>query len=160
MNHRGTETQSINKLSSTIIGAAIGVHRVLGPGLLESAYEECLCYELALHGIRFERQKALPVIYKGVRLDCGYRLDVLVEDLVIIELKTVDRLENIHTAQLLTYLKLMKLPIGLLINFNVPVLKYGIKRVASEYYTQLDEEHDLDEILKRHYRTSSSRREQ
>ncbi|MEA2083542.1 MAG: GxxExxY protein [Thermodesulfobacteriota bacterium] len=119
-------------LSNKIIGAAIEVHRVLGPGLLESAYEECLCRELSLRDIKFERQKSLPVAYKGVKLDCGYRLDILVEQLVILELKTVNRIEPIHDAQLLTYLKLADLKLGLLLNFNVPVMKAGIRRIVNK----------------------------
>ena len=106
------------------------VHREIGPGLLESAYEECLCYELNERGIKFKRQVDLPVRYKSVNLDCGYRLDIVVEELVIIELKSVDALQPIHSAQILTYLRLSKLPLGLLINFNVPLLKDGLKRVA------------------------------
>ena len=121
------------QLTEAIIGAAIEVHRPLGPGLLESAYEECLCHEFALSGLRFERQRALPVAYKGVLLDCGYRVDVVVEDNVIVELKTVERLLPIHDAQLLTYLKLMDRRVGLLVNFNVPVLKQGIKRITNGF---------------------------
>ena len=113
------------------MGAAIEVHRTLGPGLLESAYEECLCRELAIRGLSFERQKSLAVSYKGVALDCGYRLDVVVEGLVILELKAVDQIEPIHEAQLLTYLKLSELKLGMLINFNVPLLKHGIKRIVN-----------------------------
>ncbi|MEW6667907.1 MAG: GxxExxY protein [Thermodesulfobacteriota bacterium] len=120
----------INDLTGKVIGAAIEVHKILGPGLLESAYEECLCHELDLRRIRYKRQQAVPVEYKGVHLDCGYRIDLLVEDLVILELKSVDRLEPIHEAQILTYLKLTGLKVGLLINFNVPVLKEGIRRFA------------------------------
>ena len=120
----------INQLTGNVIGAAIEVHRILGPGLLESAYEECLCHELKLRGIPFERQKALPVEYKGVMLDCGYRLDIGVEKRLILELKACERLERIHEAQLLTYLKLTSIRIGLLINFNVTVLRQGIKRMA------------------------------
>lgn len=119
-------------LSNEIIGAAIEVHRALGPGLLESAYEECLCRELSLRDIKFERQKSLPVAYKGVNLDCGYRLDILVDQLVILELKAVSRIKPIHEAQLLTYLKLAGLKLGLLLNFNVPVMKAGIRRIANK----------------------------
>ena len=117
--------------SKEIIGAAIEVHRNLGPGLLESAYEECLCRELSICGLSFERQKPLAVSYKGVKLDCGYRLDVVVGGSVILELKTVDQIEPIHEAQLLTYLKLSGLKLGILINFNVPILKEGIKRIVN-----------------------------
>ena len=119
-----------NELSGKVIGAAIEVHKILGPGLLESAYEECLCHELELRAIPFERQKELPLEYKGVALDCGYRLDLVVANKLILELKTCEALEPIHEAQLLTYLKLTGIKLGLLINFNVPVLKEGIKRLA------------------------------
>ena len=120
-----------NKLSNEIIGAAIEAHRHLGPGLLESAYEECLCRELSIRQIAFERQKALPVFYKGIKLDCGYRLDIVVKNLVIIELKAVNKIIPIHDAQLLSYLKLSKLKLGLLINFNVTLLKNGLKRIVN-----------------------------
>jgi GxxExxY protein len=119
---------NIDDLTGRIIGAAIEVHKALGPGLLESAYEECLCHEFDLRQIHYKKQQALPVEYKGVKLDCGYRIDLLVKDLVILELKCVESLEPIHEAQLLTYLKLTGLRVGLLINFNVPVLKRGIRR--------------------------------
>jgi GxxExxY protein len=112
-----------HKITEQIIGAAIEVHRALGPGLLESAYEECLCHELALRDVPFQRQYPLPVVYKGLCLECGYRIDLLVSDSVVVELKAVSSLEPIHEAQLLTYLKLGGWKIGLLINFNVPVLK-------------------------------------
>lgn len=118
-------------VSNKIIGSAIEVHRTLGPGLLESAYEECLCHELKLSGVAFERQKLLPVVYKDVRLDCGYKLDIVVEGVVVVELKSVRQLEPIHGAQLLTYLKLSELKLGLLINFNVPLVKLGIKRIVN-----------------------------
>jgi len=115
-------------LTDKIIGCAIEVHRYLGPGLLESAYEECLCYELLRVGLKVERQKALPVIYKEIRLDCGYRLDILVEDCVLIELKSVEILNPVHEAQVLTYLKFSGKEVGLLINFNVTLLKHGLKK--------------------------------
>jgi GxxExxY protein len=118
-------------LSEKIIGAAIEVHRVLGPGLLESAYEECLCHELSCLEIPFQRQVALPVSYKGVKLDCGYRMDILVPGKLIIELKTVERLLGVHEAQLLTYLKLIHVPVGLLINFYTSILKSGIRRLEN-----------------------------
>jgi GxxExxY protein len=121
----------LNDLSNTIVGAAIEVHKLVGPGLLESAYEECLCHELVLRGVPFERQKNLPVVYKQRTLDCGYRLDVVVGNLVVVELKSCDKVESIHKAQLLTYLKLSGLPLGLLLNFNVPVMKDGIIRMAN-----------------------------
>jgi GxxExxY protein len=124
--------EEANRLSGLIIGAAITVHRELGPGLLESAYEACLMYELSRQGIQVERQVPQPLIYKGITLDCGYRLDLLVEDLVIVELKAVEALHPVHSAQLLTYLKLQKLWLGLLINFNVPVLKQGLKRLVND----------------------------
>jgi GxxExxY protein len=120
-----------NDISGKIIGAAIEVHRKLGPGLLESAYEECLCCEMALRGIKFERQVPLPLNYKGVDLDCGYRLDLLVEDKVIVELKSIEVLEPIHDAQLLTYLKLRNARLGLIINFNVMMLKDGVRRLVN-----------------------------
>ena len=114
-------------LTEKIIGFAISIHRDLGPGLLESAYEECLCYEIEQSGLSFRRQSALPIVYKSVRLDCGYRMDIVVENRVIVELKTVERLLPIHEAQMLTYLKLSGIRIGLLLNFNTPVLKDGIR---------------------------------
>ncbi len=124
---------NINELTGAVIGAAIEVHKALGPGLLESAYEECLCHELQERKISFVRQKSLPVTYKGVKLDCGYRLDVVVEDAIVLEVKACNRLEKIHQAQLLTYLKLSSLNVGLLLNFNVPVMKDGIVRVVNEF---------------------------
>jgi GxxExxY protein len=123
-------SQANDPLTEKIIGFAIEVHRQLGPGLLESAYEECLCYELEQNGLIFRRQVSLPVVYKAVRLDCGYRIDVVVEQRVILELKTVERLIPVHDAQLLTYLKLSGLRTGLLLNFHSPVLKNGIKRLV------------------------------
>jgi GxxExxY protein len=125
-----TQRKHLNDLSGKVIGACIEIHRELGPGLLESAYEECLAYELSRAGLRFDRQRALPVRYKEVQLDCGYRLDFVVENALIVELKAVVELHPIHAAQLLTYLKLDKKPLGLLINFNVPALHQGVKRVA------------------------------
>lgn len=117
-------------MSSNIIGAAIEVHKALGPGLLESAYEECLCYEFALQNLSFERQKPLPIDYKGKQLDCGYRLDIVVENAIILELKSCEKIEPIHKAQLLTYLKISGLNLGLLLNFNVPLMRDGIIRVV------------------------------
>jgi len=122
----------INKLSSRIIGAAIEVHKALGPGLLESAYEECICYELSIGGLSLERQKPLAVQYKGINLDCGYRLDVVVEDAIILELKSCEKIEPIHKAQLLTYLKLSSIKLGLLLNFNVTLMREGIVRIVNE----------------------------
>ena len=133
INRRGVETLSFNELTERVIGACIEIHRALGPGLLESAYEECLCHELSVAEIEFERQKPLPVRYKEVNLDCGYRLDLVVEQKLIVELKAVESLLPIHEAQLLTYLKLSGLTLGLLVNFNVPVLKSGIKRIANNF---------------------------
>ncbi len=126
-----TISPDIDELTSKVINAAIEVHKSLGPGLLESAYEECLCRELDLREIRYERQKDLPIQYKGITLNCGYRLDMVVEGKLILELKACSALEPIHEAQLLTYLKLAGFKIGLLINFNVPVLKMGIRRIAN-----------------------------
>jgi GxxExxY protein len=123
----------INQLSSRVIGAAIEVHKAIGPGLLESAYETCLCHELTLREIKFEKQKPLGICYKDVSLDAGYRLDVVVEDTIILELKSCEKLEPIHKAQLLTYLKLSRLNLGLLLNFNVPVMRDGIVRIVNEF---------------------------
>ena len=121
----GTE---INQLTENVIGACIEVHRSLGPGLLESSYELCLCRELSLRGIPFERQKAIPIEYKGVKLDCGYRADLLVAGRVLVELKAIESLLPIHEAQLLSYLRIGGWPVGLIVNFNVQLLKYGIRR--------------------------------
>ena len=122
-----------NAITHAIIAAAIEVHRHLGPGLLESAYQECICYELSRAGIAFSREVPLPLNYKGLKLDCGYRIDLLVEDSILVELKSVEQLLPIHSAQLLTYLKASHKQIGLLINFNVPALKDGIKRMVNDY---------------------------
>ena len=119
-----------DQLTAKIIGLAIEVHRGLDPGLLESAYVECLCYEFKAHDIPFERQVPLPITYKSVRLECGYRMDVVIDGSVVIELKTVEKLLPVHDAQILTYLKLSGLRVGLLLNFNAPVLKDGIKRLV------------------------------
>ena len=113
----------INKLSSRIIGAAIEVHKALGPGLLESAYEECICHELSLRSLSLERQRPLALRYKGINLDCGYRLDVVVEEAIILELKSCEKIEPIHKAQLLTYLKLFGFKLGLLLNFNATLMR-------------------------------------
>ncbi len=130
MHHRATEGTEVglNKITEQIIGAAIEVHKALGPGLLESSYEECLSHELKLRSVPFERQVSLPVEYKGVKLDCGYRLDLLVSKTVVVEIKSIEAIQPIHEAQLLTYLKLGTWKLGLLINFNVPILKDGIRR--------------------------------
>jgi GxxExxY protein len=117
-------------LSESVIGAAIAVHRALGPGLLESAYEECLCYELSKRGLSFERQRPLPIRYEEVLLDCGYRMDLVVKQALVVEIKAVETLTRLHEAQLLTYLKLSGLRKGLLLNFNSRVLKTGIKRLV------------------------------
>jgi GxxExxY protein len=131
VHHGGTEARRklvLEDLTQEIIGAAIEVHRVLGPGLLESAYEECLCHELNIRGISLQRQVPLPVEYKSVKLDCGYKLDILVEDAVILELKCVDRISPVHEAQLLTYLKLSGKRVGFILNFNSAVLTKGLVR--------------------------------
>jgi GxxExxY protein len=117
-----------NEITHTIIGAAIEVHKHLGPGLLESAYEECLVHELLLRNLRIERQKPIPVVYKETKLECGYRIDLLVEDKIVVELKSVEGLAPIHDAIVLTYLRLSGHKLGLLINFNVATLKEGIRR--------------------------------
>ena len=119
-----------NALSNTIIGAAIEVHKQLGPGLLESAYEECLAYELGQRQIAFERQKPVPVVYKDIHLDCGFRVDLLVGNLVVVELKAVEKLAPIHDAQVLTYLRLTRCKLGLLLNFNALRMADGIKRLV------------------------------
>jgi GxxExxY protein len=120
----------INEITENIIGSAIEVHRHLGPGLLESAYQIALAREMAMRGIFYEQEKSIPLEYKGVKLDCCYRLDFVVENCVIVEIKSIESLLPIHDAQLLTYLRLTGCKIGLLINFNVRVLKYGLKRLA------------------------------
>lgn len=131
MNRGDAEARRVNQLTEAVIGAAIEVHRTLGPGLLESAYEACLVHELALRGLSCERQLSVPLNYKGVELACGYVLDLLVEGLVVVELKTVEKLLPIHEAQLLTYLKLTSSPAGLLINFKEPTLVRGLKRMVN-----------------------------
>jgi GxxExxY protein len=118
------------ELTEKIVGAAIEVHRELGPGLLESAYAACLAHELRLRGLQIRTEVPLPVVYKGVRLDCGYRIDIIVEERVLLELKTVERIIPVHEAQLLTYLKLSNIKVGLLMNFHSQVLKNAIKRMA------------------------------
>ena len=131
VHHRGTETPRKlihEELTEQVIGAAIEVHREVGPGLLESAYEECLCHELHLHKILFQRQLALPVKYKGLSLDCGYRIDLLVDDLVILELKGVEQVLPIHEVQLLTYLRMTGKRVGLILNFHVATMARGIVR--------------------------------
>src|SRR5215208_4420346 len=125
-----SEILDINKTTEAIIGAAVEVHRHLGPGLLESAYEECLCWELRQERLEFQQQLALPIIYKGLKLGLGYRLDIVVERKVVVEVKSVEKLVPIHSAQLLTYLKLSGIGTGLLMNFNTPFLKDGVKRMV------------------------------
>jgi GxxExxY protein len=122
---------AVNRITEQVIGAAIEVHRELGPGLLESAYEAALAYELSLRNLRFERQKDQPIRYKGLLIETGFRIDLLVEGQVVVELKAVESLLPIHDAQLITYIKLSDCRVGLLINFNVPLLKQGIKRLAN-----------------------------
>jgi GxxExxY protein len=127
------EKDRLDQISRRIIGAAIEVHRHLGPGLLESAYETCLAYELRQLGFRVEQQKPLPVVYKDVKLDCGYRLDLVVKDAIILEVKAIEQLAPIHDAQLLSYLRISGLKVGLLMNFHVRVLKNGLKRIVNEF---------------------------
>ena len=140
VHHGGTEStemgtrpsrEYLNQLAEKVIGAAIEVHRQLGPGLLESSYETCLCHEMELRGISFTRQIEFPVRYKGIALDAGYRIDVLVEGCLVLELKAVEKVTELHKAQLLTYLKLRDAWLGLILNFNVPVMKDGIHRLAN-----------------------------
>jgi GxxExxY protein len=121
----------INNLSGCVIGAAIEVHKALGPGLLESAYEECLSYELTNRGVSYERQKSVPVTYKGRHLDCAYRVDLVIENIMILELKAISAVEPIHKAQILTYLKLMDLNLGFIFNFNTILMKDGIYRIVN-----------------------------
>ena len=126
----GVAQTGINVLTGEIVDAGLKVHRTLGPGLLESVYEHCLAYEFEMRGIAARRQVALPIVYDGVRLDAGYRLDMVVEDAVILEIKAVDELTRLHEAQILTYLKLSGYRLGFLMNFNVPLFKRGLKRMA------------------------------
>jgi len=127
------DSDTLNRITERVIGAAIEVHRALGPGLLESAYEACLAFELREKGLKVEQQKPLPVIYKGVRLDCGYWLDLVGDDRVIIEVKAVEKLTSVHDAQLLSYLRLYGCRVGLVINFHVSILKNGIRRIVNEF---------------------------
>lgn len=120
-----------NEISKIVFESALKVHKALGPGLLESAYEECLFYELKKYNVRVEKQKALPLIYEEVKLDVGYRIDIIIEDKFIVEVKSVETLNNVHLAQLLTYLRLSECKLGLLINFNVKLLKKGVRRVVN-----------------------------
>lgn len=122
-----------NEISNKVIGLAIDVHKSLGPGLLESAYKECLFYKLIQSGLKVEKEKPMPLIYENVKLDCGYRIDLLVENKIVIEIKSVEALNDVHTAQILTYMKLGDFKLGLLINFNVFLLKAGIKRIVNSF---------------------------
>lgn len=121
-----------NELSSKVIGASIEIHRTLGPGLLESAYRECLCHELQADGLKVEKEKPMPMVYKGIKLDHGYRMDLLIENTLVIEIKTVEALTDVHLAQVLTYLRLGNYHLGLLINFDVSLLKNGLQRVIND----------------------------
>ena len=127
------ESKQLNGITEQIIGAAIDVHRALGPGLLESAYEACLAFELVSRGLKIEQQRALPVVYRDVKLDCGYRLDLVVENSIVIELKAVEQILPVHRAQLLSYLKLAGLKAGLLVNFHSKMLKDGIVRLVNNF---------------------------
>ncbi len=127
------ERDRFDLITRRIIGAAIEVHRHLGPGLLESAYEKCLAFELRERGLKVEEQKPLPVTYKGVTLECGYRLDLIVEDAVVVEVKAIEQLAPIHDAQMLSYLRISGKHVGLLLNFHVRVLKDGLKRIVNEF---------------------------
>jgi len=127
------EQEKLNKITKTIIGVAVNIHRALGPGLLESAYEACMVYDLAHAGLEVEQQKPLPIVYRGVKLECGYRLDLIIESEVIVEIKSIEKLLPIHKAQLLSYLKLSGCKLGLLINFNVQILKNGIQRIVNNF---------------------------
>jgi len=127
------QADQLNAITEQIIGAAMDVHRVIGPGLLESAYEACLAFELRARGFRVEQQKPLPVVYKQVKLDCGYRLDMVVNDLVIVEIKAVEKLNAVHEAQLLSYLRLLNCRVGLLLNFHCTMLKHGIRRIVNDF---------------------------
>jgi len=126
----------INNLTSSVIESAIKVHKILGPGLLESSYKECLAYELNKKGLQVEKEKPVPLIFEEVKLECGYRLDLLINNELILELKSVDAVADIHIAQTLTYMKLMNKKYGLLINFNVTLLKDGIRRLINKYYQE------------------------
>jgi GxxExxY protein len=123
----------LNTITEQIIGTAMDVHRVIGPGLLESAYEACLAFELRLRGLVVEQQKPLPVVYKEVKIDCGYRLDMVVNNLVIVEIKAVERLTPVHEAQLLSYLRLLNYRVGLLLNLHCTMLKHGIRRIVNDF---------------------------
>ena len=130
MEHEGEKAGRFEDGSGEVIAACIEIHRHLGPGLLEAAYQRCLCHELTLRGVLFERQRPLPLVYQGVHLDCGYRLDVVVGERIIVEIKAVERLLPVHEAQALTYLRLTGLPAALIVNFNVAVLRHGLRRLT------------------------------
>lgn len=126
--------ERLNSLTEQIIGASLAVHRELGPGMLESTCEACLAFELADRGLSIERQKPLPLVYRGVRLDCGFRVDLLVEDVIVVEVKSIERLERVHSAQVLSYLRMLKRNVGLLINFNVQwLVRDGIRRIVNDF---------------------------
>ncbi|MBN2573078.1 MAG: GxxExxY protein [Deltaproteobacteria bacterium] len=131
MEQGGAEEARRSEFTGRIIAACIEVHRHLGPGLLESAYENCLAHELGLRGFRLQRQLPIPLQYKGIALDCGYRVDLVVESRLVVEIKAAERLLPVHEAQVITYLKLLRLPLGLLVNFNVPLLKEGLRRLVN-----------------------------
>ena len=133
---------TVNQITERIIGAAISIHRVVGPGLLESAYQECMAHDLAKSGLDVEIQKIVPLMYDGVQLDCSYRADIVVGGLVVVEVKAVEQLHAVHDAQLLTYLRLLDCPVGLLINFNVVQLRHGLRRIALDP----DKKYLFDEI--------------
>jgi GxxExxY protein len=137
------EGEKLNKVTETIISAAVDVHRALGPGLLESAYEACMVYDLAKAGLKVEQQKPLPIVYRGIKLECAYRLDLMIDNEVIVEIKSVEKFLPIHQAQLLSYLKLSERKVGLLINFNVKILKNGIKRVVNNFPDTLRSQRSL-----------------
>ena len=141
---RGT---SLNELTSAIISAAIAVHRALGPGLLETAYLACLCHELQLAGMTFELQKSIPLTYRSVHLDCAYRADLLVEGAIIVEVKALEALAPIHARQVLTYLKLLGSPIGLILNFGARTMREGIKRVVNEFPDRAEEAEGVEKCF-------------
>ncbi len=142
------------ELSHAIIGAAIEIHRTLGPGLLEVVYEECLARELTLRGIPFERQKPIPLVYKDLKLECGYRLDFLVSRRIVVEIKSIEAIAPIHESVMLTYLRLSESPLGLLINFNVPILKDGIRRFVWHYQENDNAETPSDAEVRREQQES------
>jgi GxxExxY protein len=142
------DPESLNPITRTIIGAAIAVHKALGPGLLESAYHVCLCRELKLQSVAFETRRRIPISYRGEPLDVHYEADIIVEDKVLIEVKAVSPLLPVHTAQVITYLKLTRLPLGLLINFNVPFLCDGVRRLLNPDLNQPSRHHETRELVR------------